>query len=79
MSFHKRRLNKDTIMRIFEEEGLLGLELYIEGADSLISSDDLSSDIVEILLKEKINLPEKWDKIAHLILKEKNERERTII
>ena len=79
MSFHKRWLNKDNIIRVYEDRGLLGLEKYIGGADALISQDDLSSDIVDVLLSEKLNLPEKWDKIAQLILKEKNEREETTI
>ena len=79
MSFHKRWLNKDNIIRVYEDRGLLGLEKYIGGADALITSDTLSSDIVDVLLSEKLNLPHKWDKIAQLILKEKNEREKTTI
>ena len=69
MSFHKRWLNKENIIRIYEQDGLLGLERYIGGADALISSDSLSSNIVDVLLSEKLNLPTKWDKIAQLILK----------
>jgi hypothetical protein len=79
MSFHKRRLNKDNIINIYEESGLLGLETYVLGADSLITSDALSSTIVDVLLEDKLNLPEKWDKIAQLILKEKNGRKKTIV
>jgi len=79
MSFHKRWLNKDNIIRVYEDRGLLGLEKYIGGADALISQDDLSSDIVDVLLSEKLNLPEKWNKIAELILIEKNERKETTI
>ncbi len=79
MSFHKRWLNKDNIIRVYEDRGLLGLEKYIGGADALISQDDLSSDIVDVLLSEKLNLPEKWNKITELILKEKNERKETTI
>jgi len=79
MSFHKRWLNKDNIIQVYEDRGLLGLEKYIGGADALITSDTLSSNIVDVLLREKLNLPEKWDKIAQLILKEKNERKETTI
>ena len=79
MSFHKRWLNKENIIRIYEQEGLLGVERYIGGADALISSDSLSSNIVDVLLSEKLNLPTKWDKIAQLILKEKNERRKTTV
>lgn len=79
MSFHKRWLNKDNIIQVYEDRGLLGVEKYIGGADALITSDTLSSSIVDVLLSEKLNLPEKWDKIAQLILKEKNEGERTTI
>ncbi len=79
MSFHKRWLNKENIIRIYEQDGLLGLERYIGGADALISSDSLSSNIVDVLLSEKLNLPTKWDKIAQLILKEKNERKKTTV
>ena len=79
MSFHKRWLNKDNIIRVYEDRGLLGLEKYIGGADALISQDDLSSDIVDVLLSEKLNLPEKWNKITELILKEKNGREKTTV
>ena len=79
MSFHKRWLNKDNIIRVYDNDGLLGLERYIGGADALISEDTLSSNIVDVLLSEKLNLPEKWNKIAELILKEKNEREETTI
>ena len=45
----------------------------------IYSSFDLSSDIVDVLLSEKLNLPEKWNKIAELILKEKNGREKTTV
>ena len=79
MSFHKRWLNKENIIRIYEEDGLLGVERYIGGADALISSDSLSSAVVTVLLEEKLTLPHKWDKIAQLILKEKDERKRTTI
>jgi len=79
MSFHKRWLNKDKIISVYEDRGLMGLEKYIGGADALISEDALSSEIVDVLLSEKLNLPEKWNKIAELILKEKNEREKTTV
>tara|TARA_Y100000385_G_scaffold230022_1_gene241600 strand:+ start:367 stop:606 length:240 start_codon:yes stop_codon:yes gene_type:complete len=79
MSFHKRWLNKENILQVYEDRGLLGLEKYIGGADTLITSDTLSSNIVDVLLSEKLNLPEKWDKITQLILKEKNERKETTI
>ncbi len=79
MSFHKRWLNKDNIIQVYEDRGLLGLEKYIGGADALITTDTLSSSIVDVLLNEKLNLPEKWDNITQLIIKEKNERERTTI
>ena len=57
MSFHKRWLNKDNIIRVYDNDGLLGLERYIGGADALISEDTLSSNIVDVLLSEKLNLP----------------------
>ena len=79
MSFHKRWLNKDNIIQVYEDRGLLGLEKYIGGVDALITTDTLSSNIVDVLLNEKLNLPEKWDNITQLIIKEKNERERTTI
>lgn len=79
MSFHKRWLNKDNIIQVYEDRGLLGLEKYIGGADALITTDTLSSSIVDVLLNEKLNLPEKWDNITQLIIKEKNERERTTV
>ena len=79
MSFHKMWLNKENILQVYEDRGLLGLEKYIGGADTLITSDTLSSNIVDVLLNEKLNLPEKWDNITQLIIKEKNERERTTI
>ncbi len=79
MSFHKRWLNKDNIIQVYEDRGLLGLEKYIGGADALITSDTLSSSVVDVLLNEKLNLPKKWDNIAQLILKEKNERKRNTI
>ena len=79
MSFHKRWLNKDNIIRVYDNDGLIGLERYIGGADALITQDSLSSNIVDVLLNEKLNLPDKWDKIAQLILKEKNERKKTTV
>ena len=57
MSFHKRWLNKDNIIRVYEDRGLLGLEKYIGGADALITEDDLSSEIVDVLLSEKLICP----------------------
>ena len=79
MSFHKRWLNKDNIIRVYDNDGLIGLERYIGGADALITEDTLSSNIVDVLLSEKLNLPTKWDKIAQLILKEKNGRKKTTV
>jgi len=79
MSFHKRWLSREKIIKRFDERGLLGVQEYIGKSDALICEDSLSSDIVNVLLDEKLNLPEKWAEISELILKERNERERTVI
>jgi len=79
MSFHKRRLEKDIILKIYEDGGLSSLENYVTKADSLIATDKLGYHVLDAILDLELTLPQKWDKIYQLIIKEKNGRKRTTI
>lgn len=79
MSFHKRRLNKENIIRVYDDSGLFGLEKYVSNADAILISDDFSDKVWGYLINDRLNLPEKWDKISQLIIKEKNERRKTTV
>jgi len=79
MSFHKRRLEKDIILKIYEDGGLSSLENYVTKADSLIATDKLGYHVLHIILDLELTLPQKWDKIYQLIIKEKNGRKRTTV
>jgi len=79
MSFHKRRLEKDIILKIYEDGGLSSLENYVTKADSLIATDKLGYHVLDTILDLELTLPQKWDKIYQLIIKEKNGRKRTTI
>jgi len=79
MSFHKRRLNKENIIRVYDDSGLFGLEKYVSNADAILISDDFSDEVWGYLINDRLNLPEKWDKISQLIIKEKNERRKTTV
>lgn len=81
MSFHKKRLDKENIIRIYDNEGLLGLEKYIGDTNTIITSNVFSYNIVNTLIDEKLNLPQKWNKILKIIKKEKytNERKRITV
>ena len=81
MSFHKKRLDNENIIRIYDNEGLLGLEKYIGDTNTIITSNEFSYNIVNTLIDEKFNLPQKWNKILKIIKKEKytNERKRITV
>ena len=74
MSFNKRWLTTENIINAYENGGLLNVKKHIGKSNVLISEDGLSSNIVSLILEEQLNIPQKWDKILELILKEKNER-----
>jgi len=48
-------------------------------ADSLIATDKLGYHVLDIILDLELTLPQKWDKIYQLIIKEKNGRKRTTV
>ena len=48
MGFHKRWLEKGSLVATYRNEGIKGVESLLNGADALMSTDEFSGDIVDI-------------------------------
>lgn len=49
MGFNKRYLNKGTLTQVFNARGAEGVIIYVSKADSVMSQDEFSSDIVKLV------------------------------
>jgi hypothetical protein len=63
MSFNKRYINKENIL-VRYEQGLADLVNYIQNPDCLIIEDNLSQEVVDIILNDDIYVArEKLEKL----------------
>lgn len=53
MGFNKRYLDKDNLLSRYESGGIEEVMLFITKPDALISTDELSMDITDILHSEE--------------------------
>ena len=56
MGFNKRWLEKDSLIEIYRNEGIKGIENWLNGADALITTDEFSEDIFNIYDSEGTNI-----------------------
>jgi len=52
MGFHKRWINKEVLILRYKNGGLDSVKTYLS-ADALISSDDFSSNVLDLLNNKK--------------------------
>jgi hypothetical protein len=68
MGFHKRYINDNQVIDIFEEQGYQGIvDWYTKGVDAIITSGDLSEHVYDILYLDLLTSTEKQTKISKLI------------
>ena len=53
MGFNKRYLDKDNLLYRYRQGGIKEVMLFITNPDALISTDELSMDVTEILHSEE--------------------------
>ena len=65
MGFHKRYIDDQQVIDIYEESGVKGVrEWYTKGVDALITSGELSQQAEEIIHSNEIVEEEKDDHLA---------------
>ena len=67
MGFHKRWITEDVLISKYRTEGIAGIESYLIGADALVSSDDLSDNVTDLLNDYNMDKIKKWNTISGLI------------
>jgi hypothetical protein len=55
MGFNKRWLEKGSLVAIYRNEGIKGIENWLNGADALITTDEFSEGIMNIYDSEGTN------------------------
>jgi hypothetical protein len=65
MGFHKRYIDDDQIIELYRHSGNEAvMDLFTKGVDAIISTGELTSDILDLTL---ITENDKWNKISELI------------
>ena len=68
MGFHKRYIDDDQIIEMYRRDGNQAvIDWLTKGVDFIVSSGELSSDILDILDLTLMTENEKWNKISELI------------
>jgi hypothetical protein len=68
MGFHKRYIDDDQIIELYRHSGNEAvIDLFTKGVDAIISTGELTSDILDILDLTLITENDKWNKISELI------------
>tara|TARA_R110000803_G_scaffold38839_2_gene83874 strand:- start:1437 stop:1691 length:255 start_codon:yes stop_codon:yes gene_type:complete len=72
MGFHRRYLNSEQVINVFESSGINGIKsLYTRGVDSLIlecKTEGLTLEIDDILSSNKLTTEEKWKHVENVIM-----------
>ena len=68
MGFHKRWITEEVLIDRYEREGIDGVRTYIGNADALVTSDTLSSEVVELFTTNHMDDFERWNEISHKIV-----------
>ena len=64
MGFHTRWITEEVLISRYMEGGMEDIESYIGRADAIVTSDDLSHEVIDILNSEHMDRLEKWEKIS---------------
>ncbi len=69
MGFHKRWINEEVLISRYINEGINSVDDYLGNADAIITSDDLSHDVVNIHSSEHLDKIEKQEEISMKIVR----------
>jgi len=68
MSFHKRHINDDQVLQIFDEQGSQAvINWFTSGVDALVISGKLSEQVEEIIYSKQLTQLETLDEVATII------------
>ena len=67
MGFHKRWITEEVLIDTYRREGTAGIESYLGHADALITSDELSTGVVDLYNEYDADRIKKWNTISRLI------------
>lgn len=65
MGFNKRYIDKETIIRLYKNQGLLKLVSFIENTDCLIIEDDFAEEVSDIILNDYIDMNQKISELIN--------------
>lgn len=68
MSINKRYIGYDNVRSFVEDNNIEGLEKSISRVDSIITTDNVSTETVNIILDDDLNKEEKHEMIRNLFL-----------
>jgi|TARA_R110002074_G_scaffold248293_3_gene420263 hypothetical protein len=66
MGFHKRWINEEILIGNYRRQGIEGVRM-LWSADAIITSDDLSHNVSDLVSSEELSEIDKWNKISKLI------------
>jgi len=67
MGFHKRWITEEALISRYRSGGIAEVESYFGNADAVVTSDDLSHEIVDIYNTPHMDNVEKWNEISYKI------------
>jgi len=81
---NRRRITEDVLIEKYRYDGIAGIESYLIPADAFITSDTLSSDVIDLFNKYGMDNIDKWNAISRIISdasikKGFHEKKKTII
>lgn len=68
MSINKRYIGYDNVRSFVEDNNIEGLEKSISRVDSIVTTDNISTETVNIILDDDLNKEEKHEMIRNLFL-----------
>ena len=68
MGFHKRYINDDQVINIYQKLGCAGvIDWYARGADAIITSGNLARSVNDLMKILPHNKSRAWNRISNLI------------
>tara|TARA_Y100001963_G_scaffold126995_1_gene180006 strand:+ start:427 stop:666 length:240 start_codon:yes stop_codon:yes gene_type:complete len=68
MGFHKRYINDDQVIEIYRTHGNQAvIDWFTKGVDAIITSGDLSEQVLDIIEINLLSKKDKWNKISQII------------
>ena len=64
MGFHKRWITEEVLIERYRTAGIAEIESYLGHADAFVTSDDLSSEVIDIYNSYYLDNTEKWNEIS---------------